>query len=382
MENNKLKEVTGAMDRLIRHAKDRSMAPHEERKMRLYSTKDVCTLIGKSTTSLYNAEALGVIEKPEINENGRRIGYTLEDVNKLRKHFAIKPREKRKFDKDYLGVSLAVYNFKGGVGKTTTSVCFAQYLAISGYKVLVIDMDSQGSTTSLFGYIPDEDITEDDTVLPFTLYGEKSSLSYAIRKTHVDGLFLIPANQDLSSSEFQAASQISEGSAESAIEYFHRLNEGIDSIREQFDFIIVDAPPSLGIVGIQTLISVDNIVVPCPPRMLDFVSTRQFLQTATVYVAKVAKQKSFNNIKIMGSMYDKKNEKAKEFMEIMEEVLGGYMYKNKMLHSQAIDNSSVLFQTPWEAEKLDKRIINNMKDLFNEIVFDLTKGDHNVDEEI
>jgi chromosome partitioning protein len=374
VEDISLEDVKVAMDRLIKSAREGGIAPHSKRKMRLYSTKEVCQMIGKSTTSLYNSEVQGVIQKPETNPGtGRRIGYTLDDINILREHFSIKPHSLPKLHSGRLAITAALYNFKGGVGKTTSAVCMAQYTAIQGYRTLIIDMDSQGSTTSLFGYIPDEDISEDSTVLPYTLYGEKNSLDYAIRKTHIDGLFLIPANQYLSSSEFEAASQIAGGGRDAAVDYFNRLKEGVDTIKDNFDFVFIDAPPSLGIIGIQTLLSVDNIVIPCPPRMLDFVSTRQFLQTATEYVGSVAKDKVFNSIKVMVSMYDKRNAKSKEFFEVMEAVLGNLMYENQMLHSESIDNSSAVFQTPWEAEKPDRRITENMKYLFNEICTDLIK---------
>lgn len=372
MSDISLEDVTLAMDKLIKTAREGGMAPHSERTMRLYSTKEVCNLIGKSTTSLYNAEALGIIDKPDINpDNGRRVGYTLSDVNKLREHFALVPIAKKKHKNKKLGITAAVYNFKGGVGKTTSSVCLAQYLAILGYKVLLVDMDSQGSTTSLFGYIPDEDISAEETVLPFTLWGEKSDLWYAVKDTHIDGLSLIPANQHLSSSEFEAASQISGGSFEDAIEYFSRLKDGIETVKDEFDFVLIDAPPSLGIIGIQTLLSVDNIIIPCPPRMLDFVSTRQFLQTATEYVNKIAEDKEFRSIKVMGSMFDRTKGKSKEFMEVMEVVLADYMYSNSMLHSESIDNSTTYFMTPWESKTPDKRITENMKSVFNEICVDL-----------
>ncbi|MCP4589077.1 AAA family ATPase [Pseudoalteromonas sp.] len=372
MSDVSLFDVTQAMDKLIKRARENGIAPHTARQMRLYSTKEVCQMIGKSTTSLYNAESQGIISKPQINEEtGRRIGYTLEDINVLRQHFGIRPNSFPKNHSGKLGITTAIYNFKGGCGKTTTAVCLSQYLAIQGFKVLVVDMDSQASTTSLFGYIPDDDIEADDTVLPFTLYNEKSSLDYAVRPTHIDGLYLIPANQYLSSSEFEAASQVAGKDRNAAIEYFQRLNEGIDTIRDDFDFIFVDAPPSLGIVGIQTLLSVDNIVIPCPPRMLDFVSTRQFLQTATEYVGTIAQGKTYNSVKVMVSMYDKRNSKSQEFVSVMEVVLRNHMYENPMLHSESIDNSTAVFQTPWESDKPDKRITENMRHVFNEIATDL-----------
>ena len=72
-------------------------------------------------------------------------------------------------------------------------------------------------------------------------------------------------------------------------------------------------------------------------------------------------------------MYDRRNSMAREFMEVMEAVLDSHMYSNQMLHSESIDNSSAVFQTPWESEKPDKRITENMRGLFNEIIKDLTR---------
>ena len=372
MSETSLKTVTEAMDKLINHAREAGISPHTQRKMRYFSTKEVCHFIKKTTSTLYKAEEDGVIEKPEVNpETGRRIGYTLEQVNILREHFKIVPRLKKDAPTKRLGITTALYNFKGGVGKTTTAVNIAQFCALNGYKVLIIDMDSQASTSALFGIVGDGDLDAYDTVLPFTLYSEETTLDYAIRETHFDNLHIIPATQHLSSSEFEAVTQISSGD-DDPLEYFQRLKEGIDTVRHNYDFVFVDAPPSLGIIGLQTLLSVDNIIIPCPPRMLDFVSTRQFLEMATEYVFKVAEGKVFNSIKVMASMYDRRNTKSNEFIEVMEAVLGRHMYTNSMLHSESIDNASAVFQTPYESVKPDKRITENMKDLFNEIITDLT----------
>lgn len=371
MAETSLKAVTEAMDTLINHAREAGISPHTKRKMRYFSTKEVCNFIRRTTSTLYKAEENGVIEKPELNAaTGRRVGYTLEQVNQLREHFKIVPNLKKEAPKERLGITTALYNFKGGVGKTTTAVNIAQYCALNGYKVLIIDMDSQASTSALFGIVGYGDVDENDTVLPFTLYSEESTLDYAIRKTHFDNLHIIPATQHLSSSEFEAFNQISSGD-DDPVEYFQRLREGIDTVKDEYDFVFVDAPPSLGIIGLQTLLSVDNIIIPCPPRMLDFVSTRQFLEMATEYVYKVATGKVFNSIKVMASMYDRRNTKSNEFLEVMEAVLGQHMYANNMLHSESIDNASAVFQTPYESAKPDKRITENMKHLFNEIIADL-----------
>src|SRR3546814_17127174 len=78
---------------------------------------------------------------------------------------------------------MAVQNFKGGVGKSTLAVHLAQYLAIQGYRVALIDCDSQASATTLFGYVPDLDLTEDDTLSPFLRQDELASLDSALRRS-------------------------------------------------------------------------------------------------------------------------------------------------------------------------------------------------------
>jgi cellulose biosynthesis protein BcsQ len=104
-----------------------------------------------------------------------------------------------------------VQNFKGGVGKSTLSVHLAQYLAIKGYRAALIDCDSQASATTLFGYVPDLDLTEEDTLYPFLRHDDMESLDYALRKTHFDGLELVPANLRLFQSEYEIAARMARG---------------------------------------------------------------------------------------------------------------------------------------------------------------------------
>src|SRR3546814_587919 len=124
---------------------------------------------------------------------------------------------------------LAVQNFKGGVGKSTTAVHLAQNLAIRGYRVLLIDCDSQASATTLFGYVPDLDLSEDETLYPYLREGERGTLEYAIKKTHFDGLDLIPANLRLFQSEYELAARMARGQGA----LLNRLAQGIASVRSE-----------------------------------------------------------------------------------------------------------------------------------------------------
>ncbi|WEQ50952.1 AAA family ATPase (plasmid) [Komagataeibacter oboediens] len=135
------------------------------------------------------------------------MGYTLEQVNDMRGIFGTRPWR----DPGDPPAIIAVQNFKGGVGKSTVAVHLAQYLAIQGYRVALIDCDSQASATTLFGYVPDLDLTEDETLYPFLRHDERSSLSYALKPTHFDGLYLIPSNLRLFQSEYEIAARMAQG---------------------------------------------------------------------------------------------------------------------------------------------------------------------------
>src|SRR3546814_626150 len=166
------------------------------------------------------------------SKNNRRVGYTLGQLNDMRGTFGTRPWRQAS---DPCAI-IAFQNFKGGVGKSTTAVHAAQNFAIKGYRVLLIDCDSQASATTLFGYVPDLDLSEDDTLYPFLREGERDTLEYAIRKTHFDGLDLIPANLHLFQSEYEIAARMARGQGI----LLNRLAQGIASVSELYDVVILD----------------------------------------------------------------------------------------------------------------------------------------------
>ena len=169
-------------------------------------------------------------------------------------------------------VTIALTNFKGGVGKTTTAMTLAQGLSLRGHKVLAIDCDPQGSLTTLFGILPDVEISDSDTLLPLCL-GAESSIRYAIRSTYWDGIDLVGAAPLLSGAEFALPAR--QGS-EDNFEFWNVLNVGLDEVRGEYDVIIIDTPPALGYVTINALWATNGLVLPLPPNALDVASASQF----------------------------------------------------------------------------------------------------------
>ncbi len=268
-----LENLARRADTVIGRLRDRIYAPGTEKKLDLrFPVRRAAEMVGRSEKAIRDAEDDGRLPMPDKDpETGRRTGYELADINRMRALFGTLPH---RADSDEALV-LAVQNFKGGVGKSTVVCHLAQYLALKGYRVCVIDCDSQASTTSVFGLNPDVDVDEDeDTLYPFFRHGGPTSLHYALRATYWPGIALIPANLGLYDAEYEfAARMVREQSF-----VLDRLRDGIATIRDQFDVILMDPPPALGMLSLSVLRAADALVIPAPPNNIDFGSTAHFLK--------------------------------------------------------------------------------------------------------
>ena len=143
---------------------------------------------------------------------------------------------------------IAVVNQKGGVGKTTTVVNLSACLGEAGKKVLVIDADAQGNTTSGLGL----EKNKLENTLYNVLLGE-ISISDAIQQTIAENVDIVPSNMNLSGAEIELVSLEDRESI---------VKENLSNIKNNYDFIVIDCPPSLGIVTINALVAADTVLVP------------------------------------------------------------------------------------------------------------------------
>jgi chromosome partitioning protein len=147
-----------------------------------------------------------------------------------------------------MGKVIAVCNQKGGTGKTTSAINISSYLAIFGKKVLLIDLDPQANATSGVGI--DRHGVKKST---YHILLEEAEIKDIILQTTIENLFLCPSNLDLTGAEVELVG---------AMGREYRLKKALVAARESFDFIIIDSPPSLGLLTINALCSADSVLIP------------------------------------------------------------------------------------------------------------------------
>lgn len=210
-----------------------------------------------------------------------------------------------------MGKSIAIFNQKGGVGKTTTNINLGACLAIKGKKVLMLDIDPQGNTTSGIGIQKKN--------LDYTVYDllveDNFDTKKAILQTSVPGLDIIPASVDLAGAEIELV-QI-EGREK-------RLKKSIDKVRDEYDYIFIDCPPSLGLLTINSLTAVESVLIPIQCEFYALEGVSQLVSTIDLV------KKSLNkNIEIEGvilSMFDGRTNLSVQVVQEVKKYFGSKVY--------------------------------------------------------
>ena len=213
-----------------------------------------------------------------------------------------------------MGKLIAFCNQKGGVGKTTSCVNIAAFLAKSGYKVLIVDLDPQGNTTSGLGI---------DKSRPFSVYSiickqVEITDRDVVSPTAIDNLYILPSNKGLEGAEVELA--FIEKDKEKVI-----LNE-LKKISDNYDFILMDCPPSLGLITINALAAANSVIVPIQCEFYALEGLAQLMNTI-----KIIRNFLNKNLEIEGvllTMYDVRSKLSGQVADEIRRNFSAKMYKN------------------------------------------------------
>jgi chromosome partitioning protein len=206
---------------------------------------------------------------------------------------------------------LAIANQKGGVGKTTTAVNLGAALAEAGFRLLVVDLDPQGNATTGLGLNP-----RDVTGSVYDVILSNMALEDCVEPTSLKNLFVAPATIDLAGAEIELVAQMSREL---------RLRRAIDAVRDHYDLVLIDCPPSLGLLTVNGLAAADDVIVPIQCEYYALEGLGQLLRNVSLVHANLNPHLEVRGIVL--TMYDARTKLADQVEAEVRQYFGPKVYK-------------------------------------------------------
>lgn len=379
-----------ALARSLDEEMRKAYRPTERKTLRRFNVGEAAELTGISPSNFRARHKDGSFPDVETDGRGHRT-YSAEDIDRIRDIMfrtgkngeAYRPGRR---PEDEMQV-ISIVNFKGGSSKTTTTIHLAQRYALRGYRVLALDMDPQGSLSTFFGYRPELDFEEEGalTIYDALRYEDakaglrRAPMKEVIRKTYFKNLDMCPASLMLSEYETETANALSlnaTGRASHSI-FAVRLTEALQSVRDDYDIVLIDCPPQLGFTTLTSLAASTGLIVTVVPGMLDVASMSQFLklaaETMEVISRSTNRDQQWDFVKFLITRYEPSDGPQTQMASFLRHILGKQVLINPMLKSTAISDAGMTQQTIYEVDPkqlvkstLD-RALNSMNSAANEI---------------
>lgn len=339
------------LSRQLQTLRERLFPPSASKTLRKFTSGEAARLIGVSDSYLRQLSIAGEGPAPEVGPGGRRL-YSLAEINGLRRHLSVEGRgdylpERR--DGEAMQV-IAVANFKGGSGKTTTTAHLAQYAALMGYRVLAVDLDPQASLSALFGVQPEFDVGPNETLYGAIRYDEaRRPLAEVIRPTYFDRLDLIPANLELQEFEHTTPKVLTEDRRHAA--FFARVAGALETVADRYDLVVIDCPPQLGFLTLSALCAASGLVVTVHPQMLDVASMSQFLFMTADLLAVVREaggDLTFDFLRYVVTRHEPNDGPQAQVVGFLRALFGERVATATVLKSTAIADAGLTKQTLYE----------------------------------
>lgn len=350
-EITRIGEMADAGERMIERLRRKAFLPESRKGLNVrIGIAEAAQLLDCSTNRIRMAEEDGRLPAPPASDTGRRLGYTVDELLHMRDVLDASPR---RAESDRPAI-IAVQNFKGGVGKSTVTCHLAHYFAVQGYRVLVVDCDSQATTTTLFGFNPHFNITREQTLYPYlSIDPTQADLLYAVQKTPWPNVDLIPSNLELFDVEYELAAAGADGGSVLATR-FRKLKQGLADLARDYDVVILDPPPALGTISLAVMQAASSLLVPLAATTPDFCSTVQFLSMMEQVLAQLGEAGiavDYDFVRLICSKFDAGDPSHAMLRQIMEGTFGPALLPVPILDSAEISHAALRMMTVYELEK-------------------------------
>lgn len=345
-----------ALSRRLRAVGERVFPPTAQKSLRSFTSGEVAEIVGISDGYLRQLSLDGLGPVPELGSSGRR-SYTLEQVVDLRRYLATaRPKDAVRFwprrrEGDKLQV-ITVANFKGGSAKTTTSLYLAQGLALSGLRVLAIDLDPQASLSAMFGLQPEFDIAENATLYGAIRYDdERVAMKEVVRPTYFTGISIVPGNLELMEFEHQTPRYMMESRSRPDELFFRRVARAIAEVDDDFDVVVIDCPPQLGFLTMGALNAATGMIVTVHPQMVDVASMSQFLLMTSDLISVIEEaggSLDYDFLRFLVTRHDPRDVPEQEIVALMRDVFDADVLAASAWKSTAIANAGLTKQSLYE----------------------------------
>jgi len=330
--------------------------PTSHKSLRKFTSGEAARLMKISDSFLRKMTLAGEGPQPELASNGRRF-YTLGQINEIRHMLAgsTRGRESIEFVPHRRGAEhlqiIAVTNFKGGSGKTTTSAHLAQYLALQGYRVLAVDLDPQASLSALLGVLPETDVGSNETLYAAIRYDDlRRPLRDVIRPTYFEGLHLVPGNLELMEFEHTTPKALTDRGSQDGL-FFTRVAQAFDEVADDYDIVVIDCPPQLGFLTLSGLCAATSMVITVHPQMLDIASMSQFLlmtRDLLGVVREAGGNLQYDFIRYLLTRFEPQDAPQTKVAALLRNMFDDHVLTNPMLKSAAVSDAGLTKQTLYE----------------------------------
>jgi chromosome partitioning protein len=331
--------------------------PDATKNLRQFSLAEVAYFLGVTQSNVKKLHLEGKGPSPTTSVSGRRT-YTAEQMLELRQYLDQHGRADFKQYVPHRRVDealqvIAVVNFKGGSGKTTTAAHLAQHLALTGHRVLAIDLDPQASLSALHGIQPELD--KNPSLYDAIRYDEaKRPISEVIRSTNFPGLDIVPANLELQEYEYDTPLAASNKSSPDGRLFFTRITDALKQVDDRYDVVVIDCPPQLGYLTLTALTASTSVLITIHPQMLDVMSMSQFLLMLGGILQSISKAGAEVRLKwfrYLVTRYEPTDGPQAQMVGFMQALFPKQMLTRQMVKSTAISDAGITNQTLYEVER-------------------------------